>query len=213
VCGIVLYVADKQAASLRWDTIENNTIYVGNPADTIRHSNPACGIVARNGTDPARGNWIKDITVRNNIIETFNRAADPQPAFHFERLSFPDTWTIENNLIWNDAPGSPGPSDVVMQIDKDAYPVEGKDAGNYDFARFQAYSPKFSGNLYADPKITSASPSYTLEPHRFDFNLAPGSPAIGKAAAAGAPTVDERNLPRSGAPDIGAYQHRAAAHP
>lgn len=185
-CG-TLYLYDHGdptiAATLRWNTIENNICYVGSPIDDIRGTNPAGGIVQRDNTESSPGHYIKDTVIRNNIIITHNRAPGAvQPAFKFERNSYPQTDTIQDNIIWNSAPGA-SPSDRVMSISADAVPG-GEGAGNYDFGGLQAFSTNFSGNQYANPDFKSASPALTQTPDAFNFDVPPTSPARLSSGAA-----------------------------
>ena len=85
-CG-TLYLYDHGdptiPATLRWNTIENNICYVGNPADDIRGTNPGGGIVQEDNTQTP-GHYIKDTVIRNNIIVTYNQAPGRvKPAFEF----------------------------------------------------------------------------------------------------------------------------------
>ncbi len=178
-CG-TLYLYDHGdptvPATLRWNTIENNICYVGRPNDAIRGTNPGGGIVQRDNTE-SPGHYIKDTMIQNNIIVTYNEAPGaPQVAFDFERNSYPKSDTIRGNIIWNSAPGASS-SDRVMSISADAIPG-GADAGNYDFNGFQAFSPNFSENLYANPEFKHASPALGMTPDAFNFELPSTSPAI-----------------------------------
>ena len=54
-------------ATIRWVTIENNTLWQGAYTDSIRGTNPDYDITA-NDYSTEVGHWIKDVTVRNNVI-------------------------------------------------------------------------------------------------------------------------------------------------
>jgi len=177
-CG-TLYLYDHGdpaiPATLRWNTIENNICYVGSPRDDIRGTNPAGGIVQFDNTK-SPGHYIKDTVIRNNIIVTNNVAPGaPQPAFKFERNSFPKTDTVQGNIIWSSAPGA-SPSDRVMSVAADAVP-DGDGAGNYDFSGFQSFTGTFAGNQYVDPEFKNASPTLVQTPDAFNFDLSSTSPA------------------------------------
>jgi hypothetical protein len=200
-----LYGPDTQAATLRWNTIENNTIWVGKHTDSIRSTTPSNGIVL-NDYSSADGHWIKDITIRNNIIVTDNY--DPtwgSVAFYFDRNSFPDSDIIESNVIWSSAQGASN-ADRTMVITKDAYP-DGHDEGGYNFSAFGQYSSNFRSNIYSDPLFTSASQSFTITPEKFIFDLLSGSAAIDAGVVTGAPLDDLRGVQRANLPDIGAYEY------
>jgi hypothetical protein len=159
------------ASTLRWNTIENNTCYVGRPTDSIRDANPEGGIVLDDGTDTP-GHYIKDTTIENNVIVTYdNGVTTDQFPLKFQRNSYPETDTIKGNLFWSTGPMT----GRVMVIASDASPNGG--AGTYDLAQFQAFSPNFSGNVYADPEFKDASVAYTLTPGAFNFSVPPTSPA------------------------------------
>ena len=185
-CG-TLYLYDHGdptiPATLRWNTIENNICYVGNPADAIRDTNPAGGIVQEVNT-LTPGHYIKDTVIRNNIIVTYNQAPGRvKPAFEFERNSYPKTDTIRDNIIWSSAPEA-GPSEPVMSISTDAVPG-GVDAGKYDFSAFQAFSANFVGNQYANPEFKNASPALVMTPGAFSFDVPSTSPAVRQASGSG----------------------------
>jgi len=177
---ITLYLYDhgiaNQAATLRWNTIENNICYVGAARDHIRGTSPGGGIVQRDNTQTP-GHYIKNTIIRNNIIVTDNRGPGWSGVpFRYERNSYPHSDIIRDNVIWSSVPGA-NAEDRIMAISGDADPT-GLGGGNYNFSQFQAFSHKFNGNLYADPRFNSASPEFTLTPGAFNFNLLPTSPAI-----------------------------------
>ncbi len=60
-----------------------------------------------------------------------------------------------------------------------------------------------SGMLNADPQFDSLNP----QKHSFDFRLKASSPAINKGAGTGV-AIDLDGLPRTGVPDLGAYEKR-----
>jgi hypothetical protein len=158
-------------STLRWNTIENNTCYVGKPTDNIRGTNPGGGIVQDDGTQTP-GHYIKDTTIANNIIVTYdNGVTTDQLPLKFQRNSYPETDTIQGNLFWSTGPST----GRVMVVDSDASPNGG--AGIYNFAQFQAFNASFSGNQYSDPAFTSASPDSTLTPGVYNFSVAATSPA------------------------------------
>ena len=178
-CG-TLYLYDHGdptiPATLRWNTIENNICYVGNPADDIRGTNPGGGIVQEDNTQTP-GHYIKDTVIRNNIIVTYNQAPGRvKPAFEFGKNSYPKTDAIRDNIIWSSAPGA-GSSERVMSISADAAPG-GEGAGNYDFGGFQAFSPNLAGNQYADPEFKNASPALVMTPGAFKFDVPSTSAAV-----------------------------------
>lgn len=177
---ITLYLYDHDdptvASTLRWNTIENNTCYVGMPTDSIRGTNPAGGIVQYDGTQTP-GHYIKDTTIKNNIIVTYdNGVTTDQLPLKFQRNSYPETDVIQGNLFWSTGPAT----GRVMVVNSDASPNGG--AGTYNLTQFQALNQSFSGNHYADPQFESASTSYTLTPGAFNFTVPSTSPAIGIGA-------------------------------
>lgn len=173
---ITLYLYDASVpnlpATLRWNTIENNTCYVGMPTDYIRGTRPAGGILQNDGSS-ASGTYIKDTTIKNNIIVTHDIGGTQtgQMPLTFEASSYPETDFIQGNLFWSTGPTT----DRLMVIKSGASPNDG--AGVYNFAQFQAFNANFSGNQYADPQFASASPNYTLTPGAFNFSVAASSPA------------------------------------
>lgn len=177
---ITLYLYDHPGMNLpttiRWTTIQNNTCYEGPPSDVIRGSSPGGGIVQDDGSGES-GHYIKDTKILNNVIVTYDDGAsiDPLP-FKFETNSYPETDTIQGNLIWSAGPTS----GRVMVISNDASPNGG--AGTYNFSQFQAFNTNFSGNEYADPQFASVSPTFTLTPGAFNFAASPSSPASGIGA-------------------------------
>ena len=178
---ITLYLYDhagspNAAATLRWNTIENNTCYVGSPTDVIRGTNPGGGIVQDDGTNES-GHYIKDTTILNNVIVTYdNGVTTDQLPLKFETNSYPETDTIQGNLLWSTGPTT----GRVMVVSNDASPNGG--AGTYNLSQFQAFNANFSGNLYGNPQFESASPSFTLTPGAFNFAVPRASPAAGLGA-------------------------------
>ena len=201
ILSLYYYANLVEPATIRYILIENNTLWVG-PYSTglIRGKNPAYGVAASDGS--GQGRWIKDVTVRNNILVTQNGGTNAHPQLLFQANSYPDTWIITNNLFWG-TQESPTSSDLVATIASTAYP-DGHDAGSYTMVTLPSKVRSWSGNLYANPLFKAASTSYTLTPWQFDLGLSAGSPAI-KAGAAGGATVDARRLLRGAPPDIGAY--------
>jgi hypothetical protein len=202
VCAVTAYVYSADSATLRWNTIENNTIYVGNPSDVIRDQGPGCAVIMQN--DATAHHDIRDFTIRNNVMVTYNSGGNAQPIFRFNRDSYPDTHVIQNNILWSNV-GTPSASDRVAVIGATAFP-DGHAQGDYNFTQFQAYGTNISGNLYANPGLTAAATTYTLTPELFNFTPLAGSPAIGAGTTTGAPTTDVRGLTRGSAIDIGAYE-------
>jgi hypothetical protein len=168
---ITLYLYDNglatQAATLRWNTIENNICYVGNQTDIIRETNPAGGIAQLDSTKTP-GHYIENTVIRNNIIVTYNRSPYWSGIpFSFERNSHPETDTIENNVVWSTAPGA-GPEDRIISISRDAS-ATGLASGTYNLKQLQALDKNFHGNAYADPKFKSASNRLIATPGAFNF--------------------------------------------
>jgi hypothetical protein len=153
------------ANALRWNTIENNTCYVGKPSDSIQGTSPMGGILQNDGTSTS-GHYIKDTTITNNIIVTYDTGGGTgQLPLKFETNSYPETDTIQGNIFWSTGPTT----GRVMVISSGASP--NAEAGTYSFAQFQAFSPNFSGNQYANPQFKSASPDYSLTPGLFNFGV------------------------------------------
>jgi hypothetical protein len=192
---ITLYLYDHPdspnlAATLRWNTIENNTCYVGSPTDDIRGTNPEGGIVQDDGTNES-GHYIKDTTILNNVILIYdNGVTTGQLPFKFETNSYPETDTIQGNLLWSTGPTT----GRVMVVSSDASPNGG--AGTYNLSQFQAFNVNFSGNLYANPQFASASPSFTLTPGAFNFAVPTTSPAAGLGANLTAPLPAPPPIPQ-----------------
>ena len=177
---ITLYLYDHPGmnipATLRWNTIENNTCYVGSSTDVIRGTNPGGGIVQYDSTNES-GHYIKDTAILNNVIVTYDNAVSTDPVpFKFETNSYPETDTIQGNLLWSTGPTT----GRVMLVSGDASPNGG--SGIYNLSQFQAFNANFSGNDYADPQFKSASPSFTLTPGAFNFAVPTTSPAAGLGA-------------------------------
>ena len=64
-----------------------------------------------------------------------------------------------------------------MSISADAAPG-GDGAGNYDSDVFQTFSGNFVGNQYADPEFKNASPTLTMTPGDFNFDVPSTSAAV-----------------------------------
>ena len=178
------------AATLRWNTVQNNTCYGGLPTDVIRGTNPAGGIVQDDGTNSS-GHYIKDTTILNNVIVTHdNGVTTDQLPFKFETNSYPETDTIQGNLFWSTGPTT----GRVMVVSNDASPNGG--AGTYNLSQFQAFNANFSANLYGNPQFESASLSFTLTPGAFNFAVLGTSPAAGLGANLAAPLPAPPPIPQ-----------------
>jgi hypothetical protein len=220
-------------ATMRWVTVENNTLFSGNHMDHIKSSsassgNPRCGIRLSDGTTTSQpgDHWFKEFTIRNNIIVTDNytqadttSAVGPRP-FEFLRNSYPGTHIIQNNVISNNGTLRPfnAATDQVMEISADSS-VPAVTDGWYTFPQFQAYNTAWTGNIYADPQLASTSLAWgcasatcsEAQPQLFDFRLKSGSPAINAGLAAGAPADDLVGNARTAPPDAGAYEYTTSA--
>lgn len=206
-CAVTLWLyGTAYAQSLRWNTIENNTIYVGNVGDSIRHRNPSCAFSSDvESVVDTTAHWIKDTVIQNNAIVTWNQSPSYGSYFaYMGRGSYPDTYTIRNNILWSSV-GTPSANDRAMVISSDAFP-DGHGAGTYNFTQMQSFTSGFAGNYYADPKLTAASPTYTTTPQLFNLWLQSTSPAISSGYANGL-TTDIKGLSRHSPPDIGAYEY------
>jgi len=192
---ITLYLYDHPgnpniAATLRWNTIENNTCYVGPPTDSIRGTNPGGGIVVDDGTN-VPGHYIQDTVIQNNVFVTYdNGVTTDQLPLKFQTNSYPETDTVQGNLLWSTGPST----GRAMVISSDASPHGG--GGTYNFNQLQAFNVNFSGNKYADPQFKSASPTFTLTPGAFNFTVAPTSPAAGLGADLAAPLPTPPAIPQ-----------------
>jgi hypothetical protein len=204
--AITFHLYGAEPPGLRGNTIENNTVWAGNPKDHIRGATPGGAVIMND--DSSAGRWIKDTTIRNNIFVVYNDGSSAaSTVFTFRKNSFPDSHVIQNNIFWNSAPNA-SPADRVATISRDAYP-DGRDAGNYTSKQLQGYGSRIGGNLYADPKFIDASPGYTVSPGKFNLELSPNSPAIDFGVAASV-VQDARRRRRAGRPDAGAYEYTPA---
>jgi parallel beta-helix repeat protein len=202
-----LYGPDKQAATIRYITIENNTIWVGSRSGSIRSENPSYGIEA-NDYSSATGHWIKDITVRNNII--CSDLTNAMPIVSFRRNSYPNTWIFANNMFWGST-GAPASSNYVMTISNTSYP-DGSDTGSYTFSELAGHVNSFLGNLYVNPGFQNAASTFAPNIGLFNFQLSSTSPAI-NAGSSGTSAIDIRGNVRKPPIDIGAYEYSSATAP
>lgn len=207
--SITPVLASVQATTMKRNKLINNTILVGPGTDGIRGANPSHGVNI--GTTPGLvkpgPHWHKDYTIDNNIIAT-NIGTGRFP-FVFGNASYPDTYDIATNILWDSNPNAaPLPNKVVMKVSPTA--GGGIAGGNYSASQLQSLSPRFTGNIFADPKFTSASYGFTKTPGKFNLRPLAGSPAIDAGMLDGAPKTDVRGLLRDdGKPDIGAYEYYA----
>jgi hypothetical protein len=207
-------------ATMRWVTIQNNTMFAGNRLDRYNSlsggtGQPGCGIRMSDGTTASANtdHWFKDFIIRNNIFVTDNwNTADTTSTigsrpFEFLRNSYPSTHTIQNNLIYNNGTLIPfnATTDQVMEIAAEATVPAGSD-GWYTFAQFAAFNASWTGNVYADPLFNNASLNYGSIPQVINLRLTSGSPGINAGTTVGAPAQDILGLYRNGSPDVGAYE-------
>ena len=208
-CAVSFYLSNVNSATIRYNTIENNTVWAGSGEVSIRNKTPMCFVSAYNSIAPGNGvHYIKDITVRNNIavVDLYDQSSG-SPQFDFMTDSYPNTWAIYNNVLWSMATGA-SVTDKVMVIHDEAYGAGTSiDAGTYNFTEFQAYGggTSFRNNLYGDPQFVAASKAWVTELGSFNFRLQSTSPAKGFATA-DAPATDLLGYARV-ARDAGAYEH------
>jgi hypothetical protein len=103
-----------------------------------------------------------------------------------------DTW--RNNLLY----ASNGAAPLSIGI--------GNIPPDQSWAYFSSQAAVFAGNSQAAPMFIAMDPSWYNAPRRFNLRVQAGSPAIGAGMAADASATDITGNPRSGNPDIGAYQ-------
>lgn len=183
-CAITLWTYAASASAKQHDIlIENNTVYQGNPNDTIRSSTPACAITA--AVDSGLPYHIENVIVRNNILVNYNLGSGFfVPAISLGRGSSAKTWTFQNNLIFSNAlTNTTGTGTLRVASDSNA---DGSGAGDFTFVQFAAYGNN-SGNLYGNPKFVDASLSYALTPGAYDFHLGVDSPALLAGSVLGYP--------------------------
>ena len=119
-----------------------------------------------------------------------NGVTTDQLPFKFETNSYPETDTIEGNLVWSTGPTT----GRVMVVSNDASPNGG--AATYNLSQFQAFNANFSGNQYGNPQFESASPSFTLTPGAFNFAVPRASPAARLGANLAAPLLAPPPIPQ-----------------
>lgn len=209
-CGITFYLygPGTQAATIRYNYILNNTIWVNLQTGTMRNAAPNCGVEMADGGS-ASGHWIKDTTIRNNIIMTHSDSFQyGAPIFRFGRNSFPHTHLISNNLFYS-VGTNPSAVNRVMEVLTTA---QGHASGNYTFADFEAYNVNFNNNRFANPDLVDALTSYSTTPHSFNLRVLPSSPAIDTGSMTNEPT-DILGISRvtNAPPDIGAYEYEKPA--
>ncbi len=191
--GIILYNYDDPNPSILphdqvHNVIENNTIWVGQYSWDGGGTGPSehGAIVFNNAGNPAEGiTTLDNNTIRNNILVTYNG-----PALWFYQQDYADTTVVENNLFYRVR----GDSRVMTY-----------GATDYSMAGFNAFSPLFRNNLFADPLFQDVSLNYNLTPEKFIFDLLANSPAINFGSSAGAPSTDLRGQERT-EPDAGGYE-------
>jgi hypothetical protein len=161
--------------------VTNNTFYGNKIADRLGWSTGArfAGeglVVFSNAINTLYRNGLN--TIKNNLFVALNGHAA-----YGSGLSQPGN-LVERNLAWNTENGKGYNGDPTDDFEE-----------TYDSSILFAEGV---GNLRADPAFTA--------PLRYDYTLGAGSPAIGKADPAYAPTHDRSGRVRDGAPDLGAFE-------
>ena len=157
------------------------------------------------GTPDSR--TIKNLTIQNNLIESYNDCGGGTQELFFSQRSYPDTNVIKNNMLYNMAPGNS--QCAVMYIDTTA--VTNFSTGPYTFSQFQGYNTSNNGgNLFADPMLVNISTGYYLTPNLFNLHVQSNSPVISSGTPLGSPTYDASGLLRPYPPSIGAYEFSAS---
>lgn len=205
----------RQASDSRRVKIRNNAFWML-CGGTSRGSAPG-GFFYASGPgdtnpDGSDAHWVKDYVIENNVI-----VACGQTPFYFAEQSYPDTFIIRNNVVYNWAANRNPTTDVVMaRAPKFPSCQPNCSLGNaepgtgYTMAQFQAYNTAFTSNVWADPKVASTPPANSTaqdHPELFDFHLLAGSPAIGAAFAADAPVTDIFGMTRGSSPSIGPVEY------
>jgi hypothetical protein len=219
--------------------IVNNTFWQGSlPPPTNPAPKEPTGILevkdTSDGWDENRTpntRFLKDFTFDNNLAVTYSPGGSKKwRHFDFGQHSYPDTYYIRNNGLWNGYAGNSDAlvawffSDVEGCVGSGAASCKGllpartskttlvADGSTLDFAGFQAYNTsKNSGNVWGNPLLKDAPYTYQTTPAKYNFHLQAGSPAIGAGLASVAPAFDLRMNARSlTAPSIGAIEYGAA---
>jgi hypothetical protein len=213
--------------------IINNTIWTGANGPNFTYfcqtcEPPSYGIVIADTSEGAPGErYIKNTTIQNNLIVTFNGGGNVFPNIYFEKNnSYPETDTLANNLFWNAYSGNS--SADVVNIDSNSlacsaapwycagattgtYGSGSAYPGSYSFSAFQSYNTGSNTNeLYGNPTFADVATGYYTHPNLYNFRLSPGSPATGAGLSAGAPAYDITGTLRPNPPSIGAYEFSAA---
>ena len=148
---------------------------------------------------------VKNTVVSNNIIYNVEDFG-----LHPYDETESSGWIFENNVIAFtgrgilQAPNGITRNNIVYQTRGDAYVIRG--SGNVVENNI-AFGGKGGGGGGSEGGTINQDPMF-VNPTAFDFRLKPGSPAINKGLATGAPKVDILGKPRpqGGAVDIGAYE-------
>jgi len=138
--------------------IQNNTIWEGryqwNHPGNIEPASMSA-IIFNN--EAGTGSFDYNI-IRNNALATYDG-----PSICFTQADYADTTVVENNLFYR----ASGDSRVMTY-----------GATDYSMAAFNAFSPLFRNNLFADPLFQNVSLNYNLTPEKFIFDLLANSPAL-----------------------------------
>lgn len=93
--------SDYTGATHRWNTFSNNVCSVPSYADIIQGTNPSGAILMDDGTTGGIS-YIKDSTIQNNILVTYDTSASTDSIpFQFELHSYPETNTVNGNTLWS----------------------------------------------------------------------------------------------------------------
>ncbi len=146
--------------------------------------------------------WLKNTTIENNLILTYNDCGGGTNQLQFATNSFPDTNIIKNNLFYNLVSGASQCD--VMFISSDA---QSSSPGTYTFTTFQSYNTGNNGNnLFGNPLFVDTALGYYATPNLFNFHLTGSSPAIAAGLHSAAPSTDAAGVTRPNPPSIGAYE-------
>jgi len=168
--GVVFYLYDSgvdwaPTADQNNNVVEDNIIWIGRYEwqDNGRQEPGNTEAIHFNDSTPDQSHSMSGNIIRNNILVTW---CGPTLSFCQPRIAA--VTTIENNLIFRTGNEYSEGISRILAIGPDFKTC-------YTFAGFEAYSPLFHDNTFADPGFADVSVNSFTTPEKFDFARAKGT--------------------------------------
>ena len=158
-----------------YNAFVNNVCMSGATTEQVRGESPGDGSVYQNPTQNGVGYFVKYTLVQGNTIVGQWTGAGSTAALDFESYSYPESFIIKNNNIWNAYTGNSGA--YSFQVGVSASPTAV--VGNYTVAQLNTCSNwsancvagNYAGNTFSNPNFPNCPESALYTPGQCNFGI------------------------------------------